>query len=113
MARRQIAQIAACAGALTVSALVAGCSASSHSLAAVEPPAVTRTVVRVDSATPPPAARTPTPARMERALKLRVAKLRVALSRIKGDHMVTAAKARALDNRLGSVEHGIEMLGGG
>jgi hypothetical protein len=110
VALRQIAQIGAFAGALTVSALVAGCGASSHSLVPLDPPGATRVVVRVESATPAPIERAPTPARRERALKLAVARLRVAMSRIEGSQMVTSAKARALDNRLGSVEHGISRL---
>jgi hypothetical protein len=110
VALRQFAQIGACAGALTVSALVAGCGAASQSLHAVDSPVGTHVVHRVESATPAPTERPPTPARRERALRLAVAKLRVAMSRVEGSHMVTSAKARALDNRLGSVEHGIEML---
>jgi len=74
----------------------------------VDSVALTRVVHRVELAAP--AERVPTPARRERALKLAVARLRVAISRVEGSHMVTSAKARALDNRLGSVERGIEML---
>ena len=107
MALRHIAQIGACAGVLALSAAVSGCGAAAPGLT----PTDTRLVTRVESAMPAAAEKAPTRAARERGLRLAVARLRVAVARIEGRHLVTSARARALSNRLDAVEHGIEMLG--
>ena len=106
VALRHIAQVGACAGVIALSAAGVGCGAAASGLA----PADTRLVTRVESAMPAEAGRAPTRAARERALRLAVARLRVAVARIEGKHLVTSATARALSNRLDAVEHGIEML---
>ena len=111
MAVRHFAQISTCIGALALGSLTVGCASSTVGVAAptVEP-ADTRVVTRVESASPVDAVRIPTPRRREKALRLAVAKLRVAIARVEGRHLVTSARARALSNRLDSVARGLDML---
>lgn len=111
MAVRQFAQVSACVGAVALASLAIGCGSVTSGGRAVD----TRLVTRIESATPAPdgaglEASGTTPARRERALRLAVAKLRVALARVEGRHFVTSARARALSNRLDSVTHGLDML---